>query len=280
MRRLIAACLLLGACSDDSSGDVGVCTPGETQICVGAGRCDGAQACLPNGMGYGPCECGTPVDASMSVDSAVEGDAAEPADAVADVVESSDGSLTLDSAMADSSIADASVDPLDGASSDASSDSAVNADAAAMDSDIGDSATVDSGPSDSGSSDTGSVDTGMTDAGLTDSAVDGNTSDASASDGSTDVGSPLDQCLAEATTPLAVCECNMCLMLRNDCLADDGCTAIRDCANESGCRGLDCYGLSMPGPCRDVIDANGGIVGMSTQRASALSNCITTQCES
>jgi hypothetical protein len=35
-----------------------VCRPGETQRCIGPGACDGGQACLADGTGYGPCDCG------------------------------------------------------------------------------------------------------------------------------------------------------------------------------------------------------------------------------
>ncbi len=34
------------------------CTPGATQQCVGAGACAGGQACLPDGSGFSPCDCG------------------------------------------------------------------------------------------------------------------------------------------------------------------------------------------------------------------------------
>jgi hypothetical protein len=34
-----------------------VCVPGSTQRCVGPGACEGGQACLKDGSGYGPCEC-------------------------------------------------------------------------------------------------------------------------------------------------------------------------------------------------------------------------------
>lgn len=34
------------------------CTPGVTQECLGPGACRGAQACLAEGNGYGPCDCG------------------------------------------------------------------------------------------------------------------------------------------------------------------------------------------------------------------------------
>jgi hypothetical protein len=33
------------------------CVPGSTQRCVGVGACEGGQACLADGSGYGPCEC-------------------------------------------------------------------------------------------------------------------------------------------------------------------------------------------------------------------------------
>ena len=34
------------------------CVPGSTQACVGAAACSGGQACLPDGSGFGPCDCG------------------------------------------------------------------------------------------------------------------------------------------------------------------------------------------------------------------------------
>lgn len=36
-----------------------LCIPGITQLCLGPAACRGAQACLPDGRGYGPCDCGT-----------------------------------------------------------------------------------------------------------------------------------------------------------------------------------------------------------------------------
>ena len=42
-----------------------VCTKGSTQACVGAGACAGGQACLADGSGFGPCDCGpTPAPAA------------------------------------------------------------------------------------------------------------------------------------------------------------------------------------------------------------------------
>jgi hypothetical protein len=36
-----------------------LCIPGVTQLCLGSAACRGAQACLADGRGYGPCDCGT-----------------------------------------------------------------------------------------------------------------------------------------------------------------------------------------------------------------------------
>jgi hypothetical protein len=34
------------------------CVPGATQACVGPAACSGGQSCLPDGSGFGPCDCG------------------------------------------------------------------------------------------------------------------------------------------------------------------------------------------------------------------------------
>lgn len=34
------------------------CAVGETRACIGAGACKGGQACLPDGSGFGSCDCG------------------------------------------------------------------------------------------------------------------------------------------------------------------------------------------------------------------------------
>lgn len=48
-----------GAGGSTSSGGSGsVCAPGESVECVGPGACRGGQVCLPDGSGYGPCDCG------------------------------------------------------------------------------------------------------------------------------------------------------------------------------------------------------------------------------
>lgn len=41
-----------------------VCAPGATQTCVGAGACQGGQACKADGSGYGACDCGTTAPAA------------------------------------------------------------------------------------------------------------------------------------------------------------------------------------------------------------------------
>lgn len=43
------------------------CAPGQTQECVGPGACAGGQSCLPDGSGFGPCDCG-PGDAGAGAD--------------------------------------------------------------------------------------------------------------------------------------------------------------------------------------------------------------------
>jgi hypothetical protein len=43
------------------------CVPGITQRCIGPGACAGGQACLPDGTGFGPCDCG-PADAGAPSD--------------------------------------------------------------------------------------------------------------------------------------------------------------------------------------------------------------------
>ena len=43
-----------------------VCVPGATQACVGVAACAGGQACLADGSGYGPCDCGAPASGAPS----------------------------------------------------------------------------------------------------------------------------------------------------------------------------------------------------------------------
>ncbi len=50
------ALILAMGCTDD--GPDLVCTPGETNMCLGPGACIGAQVCLADGSTYGDCDCG------------------------------------------------------------------------------------------------------------------------------------------------------------------------------------------------------------------------------
>jgi hypothetical protein len=70
-----------------------------------------------------------------------------------------------------------------------------------------------------------------------------------------------------------VCACDNCLQPLTVCQMDPGCIAIRDCARENGCTGIECLG-----PCGDVINMHGGALGESTMLASALSDCYTGAC--
>lgn len=40
------------------AGGPTACVPGASVACVGPGACQGGQVCLPDGSGYGPCDCG------------------------------------------------------------------------------------------------------------------------------------------------------------------------------------------------------------------------------
>lgn len=54
------------------------CVPGATQACVGAGGCSGGQACLKDGSGFGPCDCGpAPAAAAAPAPAAVPETAAD-----------------------------------------------------------------------------------------------------------------------------------------------------------------------------------------------------------
>lgn len=41
-----------------ASGSKTICSAGETRACVGAAACKGGQTCLPDGSGFGACDCG------------------------------------------------------------------------------------------------------------------------------------------------------------------------------------------------------------------------------
>jgi hypothetical protein len=46
--------------------DGGSCAKGETRACIGAGACKGGQACLPDGSGFGSCDCGDAAGAASA----------------------------------------------------------------------------------------------------------------------------------------------------------------------------------------------------------------------
>lgn len=57
------------------------CTVGETRTCVGTAACKGGQACLPDGKGFGPCDCG-PVSPPAPAPAPEAAPASTPVDAV------------------------------------------------------------------------------------------------------------------------------------------------------------------------------------------------------
>jgi hypothetical protein len=122
---------------------------------------------------------------------------------------------------------------------------------------------TDDGPADTGPGDTGPADTGPADTGPAD------TGPADTGPVETSGGGPLDNCLMMAADDCEECACNNCLMQLMACQADEGCTAIRMCAQENDCTGLACLG-----PC-------GGPIGMypdSVPLAMALSDCYEGAC--
>jgi len=58
-----------------------ICAAGETRECVGAAACKGGQACLADGSGFGPCDCGpaTPPASPPTPVPAAPADASTPA---------------------------------------------------------------------------------------------------------------------------------------------------------------------------------------------------------
>jgi hypothetical protein len=74
MRRIevvAVALILVWAGCGDSEPQTRVCSAGDTRRCFGPGACQGAQACLPNGMGFSTCDCAT-----VSPDASATGGAA------------------------------------------------------------------------------------------------------------------------------------------------------------------------------------------------------------
>jgi hypothetical protein len=96
-------------------------------------------------------------------------------------------------------------------------------------------------------------------------------------DDSTSTGSidPIEQCLemVEPGDECGECACMSCYDELQACQADEGCVAIRECAQEAGCDGLNCFG-----PCGDVFNLYGGPFGESGMLAQALGNCVGNEC--
>jgi hypothetical protein len=73
----------------------------------------------------------------------------------------------------------------------------------------------------------------------------------------------------ELPTSCQQCGCESCPEQWASCVADSGCRAIVDCADANGCGGPECY----LGPCRQVIDQNGGPFGQPAALAQTLGSC-------
>lgn len=101
---------------------------------------------------------------------------------------------------------------------------------------------------------------------------DTTTGDESTSTGPID---PIEQCLmmVELGDECGECSCMSCYDELQVCLDDEGCVAIRECAQEAGCDGLNCIG-----PCGDVINLYGGPFGISGMLAQALGHCVGIEC--
>ncbi len=85
----------------------------------------------------------------------------------------------------------------------------------------------------------------------------------------------IEMCLEEVEEGDACgeCGCNNCLPELQACEDDEGCVAIRECARENMCTGLDCLDF-----CQEIIDMYGGLVGPSAMQALVVSGCIEAEC--
>src|SRR5687768_2279062 len=87
----------------------------------------------------------------------------------------------------------------------------------------------------------------------------------------------IDMCIAGAMMEadycpeVGDCNCMSCACELGACEADAGCTAIRECAQMTGCLGLECL---EPENCMMVIEDAGGVAGTSGMIALALSGCV------
>lgn len=86
---------------------------------------------------------------------------------------------------------------------------------------------------------------------------------------------PVEECKmgADQQTACSDCACENCLEQTLACRADEGCRAIRKCAQDNNCSGVGCLG-----PCGPVINMYGGFGGMSAQLGLDLSGCVEEYC--
>lgn len=81
----------------------------------------------------------------------------------------------------------------------------------------------------------------------------------------------VDQCVNQARGDCEVCACKSCFADIAPCFQDVGCPAILQCANLTGCSGVNCYSAST---CQSVIDQYGGPFGSSVNVALPLFQCL------
>jgi hypothetical protein len=80
----------------------------------------------------------------------------------------------------------------------------------------------------------------------------------------------IDQCVQNAQSDCERCVCKACNTSLDACFQDAGCPLILQCANQTGCTGIDCY---RPDTCASVIDRFGGIGSPSVSLAIPLFGC-------
>ena len=78
----LLAILSFAACGEtvepEAEEIVIVCDPGSTQMCLGAGACEGAQVCVADGSGFGACDCGSSVPSPQQDSKGDEADSSDP----------------------------------------------------------------------------------------------------------------------------------------------------------------------------------------------------------
>jgi hypothetical protein len=68
--------------TDAAKATAPLCSPGETRTCVGAGACQGGQACSADGKSFGACDCGPAPAAAPAPTEAVKPAAPEASPSV------------------------------------------------------------------------------------------------------------------------------------------------------------------------------------------------------